>query len=61
MIKALDYSVIDVANMIIRKAREDKINLNLRKLQSLVYFVYGEFLRQQGNKVLFNSLKKFAS
>ena len=44
MIKVLDYSIIDVANEIIKRAKEDKITLNLTKLQKLMYFVYGEFL-----------------
>lgn len=44
MVKALDYSVIDAANEIIKRAKEDKIILNLVKLQQLMYFVYGEFL-----------------
>ena len=44
MAKALDYSVIDAANEIIKRAKEDKITLNLTKLQKLMYFVYGEFL-----------------
>jgi uncharacterized phage-associated protein len=43
-IKAIDYSVIDAANEIIKRAKEDKITLNLTKLQKLMYFVYGEFL-----------------
>jgi uncharacterized phage-associated protein len=44
MAKALDYSVIDAANEIIKRAKKDKITLNLTKLQKLMYFVYGEFL-----------------
>jgi uncharacterized phage-associated protein len=46
-IKAMDYSIIDAANEIIKRAKEDKITLNLTKLQKLMYFVYGEYLAQE--------------
>ena len=47
-IKAMDYSIIDLANKIIEQAQNMKVKrLGLTKLQKLVYYVYGEYLAKE--------------
>jgi uncharacterized phage-associated protein len=47
-IKAMDYSIIDLANKIIEQVQKMKVKmLGLTKLQKLVYYVYGEYLAQE--------------
>ena len=52
-IKAMDYSIIDLANKIIEQAQNMKVKrLGLTKLQKLVYYVYGEYLLRQNIRLI---------
>ena len=47
-IKAMDYSIIDLANKIIEQAQKSGVKrLGLTKLQRLVYYVYGLYLAKE--------------
>lgn len=52
-IKAMDYSIIDLANKIIEQAQKSGVKrLGLTKLQKLVYYVYGEYLLRQNIRLI---------
>lgn len=51
-IKAMDYSIIDLANKIIEQTKIRNIILTKAKLYTLLYYVYGEYLTQENIRLI---------